>query len=82
MREDELATVAADDVLFPEVAFLLGKAAIVIGGQQFGIGTEIGTCSRESAAIGARRCGGAQVAGERFFKGSFAIVRRHGFLLS
>jgi len=85
MGEDELAMVATEDVLFPGIAFVGRERAIVIGGQRFGIGTKFGAaiagCSGKGVGIHARRCGGTQVAGERFFKGPVAVVRRHGFLL-
>ncbi len=42
MRKDNLATVAAQDVIFPESAFFERERTIVIGGQRFGIGAHSG----------------------------------------
>jgi hypothetical protein len=81
MRKDKLAAVAAHDVLLPDVALLGGERAIVIGGQHLRIGAEIGGRS-ESIRIQAGRRGVTQMAGERFFKGPVAVVKRHGVLLS
>jgi hypothetical protein len=85
MAEDELAIIATEDMLFPEIAFLGRERAIVIGSQGLGIrtkfGAEIGAYSGKGICIHPRRCGRTQVAGERFFKGPVAVVRRHGFLL-
>ncbi len=81
MRENKLAAVAAYDVLLPEVALLGRERAIVIGGQYLRIGAEIRGRS-ESIRIRAGRRGGTQMAGERFFKGPVAVVKRHGVLLS
>jgi hypothetical protein len=81
MGEYELAIVATQNMLFPEIAFVGGERAIVIGGQCFGIGTKISGRSGEGVGIWAGSCGGTQMASERFFKGPVAVVRRHGFLL-
>jgi hypothetical protein len=82
MREDKLTAVAAYNVLLPEVALLGRESAIVIGGQHLGIGAEIGGRPGESIRFRAGRRRGTQMAGERFFKGPVAVVKRHGVLLS
>jgi hypothetical protein len=86
MGKDKLAAVAAEDVLFPEVAFFRRECAIMVGREHFGIGTEFDGRSgrRPDRGTGARdgRRGGTQMAGERFFKGPVAVVRRHSVLLS
>jgi hypothetical protein len=79
VRQDKLAILTADNMLLPEVKLVGRKRAIVIGSQHFRVGAETG--GRSANAIETRR-GGAQMAGERFFKGPIAVVRRHGFLLS
>src|SRR5580704_10513836 len=85
MRKDKLATVAAQDVIFPESAFFERERTIAIGGQHFWIGAESGERTRgssgEAAGIRSGRRGGTQLPCERFFKGPVAVVRRHGFLL-
>jgi hypothetical protein len=40
MGEDKLAAVAAYDMLFPEIAFFERERTIVIGCENFGIGTK------------------------------------------
>jgi hypothetical protein len=85
MRKDKLATIAAQDVILPEIAFFERERTIMIGGQRFGIGAESGErrqgSSGEAAGVRGGRRGGTQLACERFFKGPVAVVRRHGFLL-
>jgi hypothetical protein len=85
MRQDKLATVAAQDVILPKIAFFERERTIVIGGQRLGIGAESGERRRGSTggAAGVRggRRGGTQLARESFFKVTVAIVRRHGLLL-
>jgi hypothetical protein len=85
MRKDNLATVAAQDVILPEIAFFERERTIVIGGQRLGIGAESserrhGSTSGAAGVRGGRR-GGTQLAREGFFKVTVAIVRRHGLLL-
>ncbi len=48
MRKDNLATVAAQDVILPKIAFFERERTIVIGGQRLGIGTESGERRRGS----------------------------------
>jgi hypothetical protein len=86
MGKHELAAVAAEDVLFPEVAFFRRECAIMVGREHFGIGTEFagrlgGRSDRESGFRDGGR-GGTQMASERLFKGPVAVVRRHSVLLS
>jgi hypothetical protein len=86
MGEDKLAAFAAYDMLLPEITFFGRESAIVIGRQNFRIGTKLylafGRHSSERVCASVRRRGGTQMVGERFFKVSVAIVRRHGLLLS
>jgi hypothetical protein len=85
MSEDKLAVLATYHMLFPEIAFLGGERAIVIGSKRLGVGTKFGAGirSRSGKGLGIRagRRGRTQLAGERFFKGPVAVVRRHDFLL-
>jgi hypothetical protein len=85
MRKDKLATVAAQDVILPEIAFFERERTIEIGGQRLGIGTESAERRRgstgEAAGVRGGRPGGTQLARESFFKVMVAIVRRHGLLL-
>jgi hypothetical protein len=59
MSEDKLAAVAAQDMLFPEIAFLDRERAIVIGRQHLGIGTMFG--QRRKGAFGGRSAKGVSV---------------------
>jgi hypothetical protein len=79
MREDELAALAADNMLFPGIPLLEGERRVVIRSEDFRIGTRFGGYAARGLSIPTGR---AQMAGERFFKGSVAIVMRHSILLS
>jgi hypothetical protein len=85
MGEDKLAVVATYHVLFPKIAFLGRERALVIGSKGLRIGTKFGAGIRRRSGkvpgIRAGRRGRTQLAGERFFKSSLAVVRRHDFLL-
>ena len=52
MGEDKLALVATYHMLFPEIAFLGRKRAIVIGGKRLGIGTKFGARIRRRSGKG------------------------------
>ncbi len=88
MRQDKLAPCAAYDMLLPQITFLGRERAIVIGGENFGIGTKFFFKRSEDApprtlASGLGDCAEElQMAAERFFKVSIVRVRRHGLLLS
>jgi hypothetical protein len=71
--EDLLATLATRDVSFQGRDLLCGERTLVIGGQRFRVGA-----FRMRDAF---RSASAEMARERVFKASFAVVRRHSPLL-
>jgi hypothetical protein len=79
VSKDELAAIARNNMLFPKREFIRAKRPIVICRQDFGIGAGH---SNGCVGIAASWSNITEMARQRFFKGSVAVVKRHGYLLS